>query len=84
MVYCGPTDGPDRQTWCGEDGFPQRWGWTNRVGTNLNCIIGAAKGNCVESNGFDAGFITIDQATKSFTVFLDTGVTMTEYHVSKM
>jgi hypothetical protein len=82
MVYCGEEDGTDRKNWCGQYGNPTCWGWTNLVGTHRTCKIGAAKGGCDITKGFDAGFIDIDAKKKKFTVRLAPGVTMKKYEVS--
>jgi hypothetical protein len=84
MVYCGNGENLDKVKWCDNDDYPDRWGWTNRVGTNFTCYIGAGKGNCNEGNGFDAGWVEIDPANKAFKVHLYPGMTMSDYHVSAM
>jgi hypothetical protein len=83
MVYCGTnaTNNPDTMAWCHENELPGRWGFTNRVGTNTTCIIGVIKSRCDVTNGYNAGTVEIDQENKKFTVNLNPGVLISEYHV---
>jgi hypothetical protein len=53
VVYCGLVDDEDRKEWCGKNGLPKNWGWTNRINTTDTCIIGTGKGGCDESAGYD-------------------------------
>jgi hypothetical protein len=81
MVYCGIEANADRKVWCLERELPTRWGFTNRVGTKETCIIGVDKNLCDVTNGYDAGWVEIDQENKKFTVHLVPGVLIVEHHV---
>ena len=82
MVFCGYTDGPGLKSWCGTDGMPSQWGWSNYIGSTEHCILGVEMEECDTDGGDDVGTVEVLVESDQFKVSMSDGWVLKEYHAS--
>lgn len=82
LVFCGLREGVDNQPWCGNDGMPQEWGWSNFIGSGEMCILGMNMTGCDTEAGEDVGTVEVLVDPNQFKVTMTDGWFLKAYHVS--
>jgi hypothetical protein len=82
LVFCGLRVGFDNQPWCGSDGMPEEWGWSNFIGSGEICYLGMNMTGCDTEAGEDVGKVEVLVDSNRFNVTMADGWFLKAYHVS--